>query len=931
MRHLLAALIVALMLGALMTRAAGAQVSLTTSGTPYTQSFDTLPASGSATWTNNSTIPGWFHARTGTGTTMVANDGSSNAGNLYSFGTGTATDRALGSLGSGNAAIGNMFWGVRLQNNTGATITSLDVSYTGEQWRNSAAAAQTVTYSYLVGSPTVTGSLAEFQSAGVGVPALDFTSPITGGAAGALNGNLAANRATKSFSVSGLSIPNGTEMMLRWSDPDHTGADHGLSIDDFSVTPHGSVSLPNLTISDVSGNEGNSGSTSLAFTVSLSVPAGPGGATFDIATADGTAQDDNPASEDNDYVAGLLTGQTIPAGSSTYTFTVAANGDTVIEPNETFFVNVTNVVGANVTDGQGQGTLQNDDVDNTPPDTAIDGGPSNPSSSSAASFTFSGTDAGGSGLAGFECQLDGGGFSACASPHSYSSLSDGQHTLQVRAVDGAGNADATPASFPWTIDTTPPDTSVDSAPDEVTSSTSASLGYSGDALGGTALRGYECRLDDAAFAACGSSGETFSGLAAGEHSFEVRAVDEAGNVDASPARVTWTVDLTAPTTTITGRPDPETFARRATFLFDAVDGGGSVVAGTECRLDDAAFAPCTSPVELAGLLPGRHAFEVRASDRVGNVEAEPAAFSWLVSSLLVVGDEASTLEDTPAVIPVAGNDVLPAGTTIVAGPTSARGGTVTAAGEGSFRYVPPADFNGVDTFTYTASADGVTTHPAAVTITIKPVNDGPTIVVARALQCGGAGGFLHVRLNDVDDAGSGLALAQSASGARIGLVATGTGSDRVLTLTGLRHRVRATLTVAVSDGSLSASTAVAIAVGTNRSETIAGTDRPDLILGRGGRDSIQGRGGNDLICGGAGSDQIEGGPGEDVLLGGAGNDVLRGGDGDDVLRGGWGADRLFGGAGDDILRGGRGPDRFTAAPGSDRLLDFSSRQGDRRR
>jgi len=78
-RHLLAALIVALMLGALLTRAAGAQVSLTTSGTTYTQSFDTLPGSGSATWTNTSTIPGWFHARTGTGTTLVANDGSSNA------------------------------------------------------------------------------------------------------------------------------------------------------------------------------------------------------------------------------------------------------------------------------------------------------------------------------------------------------------------------------------------------------------------------------------------------------------------------------------------------------------------------------------------------------------------------------------------------------------------------------------------------------------------------------------------------------------------------------------------------------------------------------------------------------------------------------------------------------------------------------------
>lgn len=220
------------------------QINVTTLNVPYTENFDTLIATGSATWTNNSTIPGWFHARTGTGTTIVANNGSSNAGNLYSYGTGTDADRALGSLGSGNAAIGNLFWGVRLQNNSGGTITTLNVTYTGEQWRNSAAAAQTLSFSYLVGSPTVTGSLAEFQSAGVAEPSLDFTTPITGGAAGALDGNLAANRVTLTFSITGLSIPNGTEVMLRWSDPDHTGADHGISIDDFSVTPMASTAAP---------------------------------------------------------------------------------------------------------------------------------------------------------------------------------------------------------------------------------------------------------------------------------------------------------------------------------------------------------------------------------------------------------------------------------------------------------------------------------------------------------------------------------------------------------------------------------------------------------------------------------------------------------------------------------------------------------------
>lgn len=130
-----------------------------------------------------------------------------------------------------------------------------------------------------------------------------------------------------------------------------------------SPTPRNTASAANLcptgvslTINDVSANEGNSGTTSFDFTVSLSSPAGTGGVTFDIATAD------NSAASPDDFAARALTGQTIPAGSSTYTFSVSVNGDTTTEPDEMFFVNVSNVSGANLVDGQGQGTIVNDDV-----------------------------------------------------------------------------------------------------------------------------------------------------------------------------------------------------------------------------------------------------------------------------------------------------------------------------------------------------------------------------------------------------------------------------------------------------------------------------------------------------------------------------------------------------------------------------------------
>jgi predicted extracellular nuclease len=115
-------------------------------------------------------------------------------------------------------------------------------------------------------------------------------------------------------------------------------------------------SLPTLSINNVTLAEGNVGPTTFAFTVSLSAPAGAGGVSFNIATADGTA------TAGSDYVAQILTAQTIPAGASSYTFNVTVNGDTLPEIDETFTVNVSSVVGATVVTGTGTGTITNDDA-----------------------------------------------------------------------------------------------------------------------------------------------------------------------------------------------------------------------------------------------------------------------------------------------------------------------------------------------------------------------------------------------------------------------------------------------------------------------------------------------------------------------------------------------------------------------------------------
>jgi predicted extracellular nuclease len=336
-------------------------VSLTTLGAAATENFDTL--SNTAGSTTNTALPtGWYITETGGGARdneqYAVDTGGSTTGDTYSYGAAAATDRALGGLRSGTLI---PVFGAKFTNSTGSTITSLNVAYNGEEWRLGTA-ARTDQISFEISTNATDLSTGTYT----GVAALNFVTPDTA-TTGAKNGNAAADRTALSTTISSLSIPNGASFFIRWTDVDATGADDGLAVDDFSITPQGAGATPSpspaLSISDVSQAEGNSGTTNFTFNVSLSTPAQAGGVSFTVNTADGTT---NPATAGSDYVAIVNGTGSIAQGSSSTSVTVQVNGDTTIEPNETFFVNISNVTGATVADGQGLGTIQNDDVTLTP-------------------------------------------------------------------------------------------------------------------------------------------------------------------------------------------------------------------------------------------------------------------------------------------------------------------------------------------------------------------------------------------------------------------------------------------------------------------------------------------------------------------------------------------------------------------------------------
>jgi len=264
-------------------------------------------------------------------------------------------------------------------------------------------------------------------------------------------------------------------------------------------------------------------------------------------------------------------------------------------------------------------------IDQTAPVISVTSGPANVTNSRTASFVFTGTDDG-MAITSFECSLDSAAFAACTSPRAYNSLPDGTRTFSLRGRDSAGNL-SEPATRSWIVDTVIPTIALTTTTLNPTNQTTATFQFTPSDVGSGVLR-TECSLNGAAFTVC-TSPATYSGLAAGNRTFAVRAVDNATNVS-TVASYSWSIDLVPPTLTIAANVTSPTMATSVTFTLTSADTGGSGIRSVECRLDNANYAPCTSPVSYTSLATGAHVFRARATDNAGNINEQ--VFNWTINT-----------------------------------------------------------------------------------------------------------------------------------------------------------------------------------------------------------------------------------------------------------------------------------------------------------
>ncbi|MCG6118606.1 MAG: endonuclease [Aquimonas sp.] len=192
----------------------------------YSQDFDSLENSGT---TGTALPPGWAFAESGSNANASygIDNGSSMSGNTFSYGSTGSPERALGALLSGSL---NSRFGMQLVNRTGGSLSSLGLSYTGEQWRlGTAGREDRLDFEYSLDATSLT------TGTWTAVTELRFVAPVTAGTVGALDGNAGPNRVAINGEITGLNWGVDQVLWIRWVDFNAASNDDGLAIDDLVI------------------------------------------------------------------------------------------------------------------------------------------------------------------------------------------------------------------------------------------------------------------------------------------------------------------------------------------------------------------------------------------------------------------------------------------------------------------------------------------------------------------------------------------------------------------------------------------------------------------------------------------------------------------------------------------------------------------------
>ncbi len=327
-----------------------------TASTLSIESMNSLASSGTS-----STMPtGFAFDEVGGDDLYLADDGSTaiNEG-VYSFGTGTSSDRALGTWREAGmrGATATPYIGARLQNSTGDVIKYLWVKYTGEQWKRGASDAtpDRLDFQYSTNATSLTDGAATWTD----VDTLDFTSPNTSAANTALDGNASGNRTAINAWIETLNLANGATFWIRWLDANTVGVADALAIDDISFM------VPTLDIEAADSlTEGNvatcPGPNNLVLTVSRNGSVPSTGIPFTFTTAAVTA------TQGTDYTGYTNQAQTLLPAATVSTIDIPILCDDTDEPDETFTVTIATAAGSGyfVLSGSnvGTGTILDDDL-----------------------------------------------------------------------------------------------------------------------------------------------------------------------------------------------------------------------------------------------------------------------------------------------------------------------------------------------------------------------------------------------------------------------------------------------------------------------------------------------------------------------------------------------------------------------------------------